>query len=250
MSDLSLVINLGSSSLKAALVDSTGATPWHSSRSVAADESLETVLNSWLAPALEPHRQQVSLIGHRVVHGGERFTAPTRITPEVEATLAELIPLAPLHNPPALKGLAWARHWAPELPQWACFDTAFHSSLPAAAYTYAIPSEFRHKGFRRFGFHGINHQHGSETVAAQWRGQGKDPSQLRLLSAHLGAGASLAAVKGGRCIDTTMGFTPLEGLVMATRSGNVDPGLLLELMREGYSEDQIATILQKERNQA
>ena len=160
--------------------------------------------------------------------------------------MEELIPLAPLHNPPALKGLAWARHWAPELPQWACFDTAFHSSLPAAAYTYAIPSEFRNKGFRRFGFHGINHQHVSETVAAQWRGQGKDPSQLRLISAHLGAGASLAAVRGGRCIDTTMGFTPLEGLVMATRSGNVDPGLLLELMREGYSEDQIATILQKE----
>ena len=204
------------------------------------------LLNSWLAPALEPHRQQVSLIGHRVVHGGERFTAPTRITPVVEATMAELIPLPPLHNPPALKGLAWARHWAPELPQWACFDTAFHSSLPAAAYTYAIPSEFRNKGFRRFGFHGINHQHVSETVAAQCRKQGKNPSQLRLISAHLGAGASLAAVKGGRCIDTTMGFTPLEGLVMATRSGNVDPGLLLELMREGYSEDQMAAILQKE----
>ena len=115
MSDLSLVINLGSSSLKAALVDSTGATPWHGGRSVAAGESLEEVLNSWLAPALEPHRHQVSLIGHRVVHGGERFTAPTLITQEVEATLKELIPLAPLHNPPALKGLAWARHWAPEL---------------------------------------------------------------------------------------------------------------------------------------
>tara|TARA_B100002052_G_scaffold197293_1_gene180008 strand:+ start:335 stop:1099 length:765 start_codon:yes stop_codon:yes gene_type:complete len=142
--------------------------------------------------------------------------------------------------------LAWARQWAPELPQWACFDTAFHSSLPAAAYTYTIPSDFRNKGFRRFGFHGINHQHVSETVAAQWLKQGKDPSQLRLISAHLGAGASLAAVKGGRCIDTTMGYTPLEGLVMATRSGNVDPGLLLELMREGYSEDEMARILQKE----
>ena len=142
--------------------------------------------------------------------------------------------------------MAWARQWAPELPQWACFDTAFHSSLPAAAYTYAIPSDLRNRGFRRFGFHGINHQHVSETVAAQWREQGKDPSQLRLISAHLGAGASLAAVKGGRCIDTTMGYTPLEGLVMATRSGNVDPGLLLELMREGYSEDEIAGILQKE----
>ncbi|CRY90924.1 acetate kinase [Synechococcus sp. WH 8103] len=164
----------------------------------------------------------------------------------MEATLEELIPLAPLHNPPVLKGLSWGRHWAPELQQWACLDTAFHSSLPTAAYTYAIPSEFRNKGFRRFGFHGINHQHVSETVAAQWREQGKDPSQLRLISAHLGAGASLAAVKGGRCIDSTMGFTPLEGLVMATRSGNIDPGLLLELMREGYSEDQMATILQKE----
>ena len=105
MPDLSLVINLGSSSLKAALVDSTGASLWHSGRSLAADESLETVLDCWLTPALEPHRQQVTLIGHRVVHGGERFTAPTRITAEVEATLIELIPLAPLHNPPALKGL-------------------------------------------------------------------------------------------------------------------------------------------------
>ena len=246
MADLALVINLGSSSLKAALVDSTGATPWHSGRSIAADESLEVVLDSWLAPELEPHRPNVAFIGHRIVHGGERFTAPTLITSDVESTLEELIPLAPLHNPPALKGLAWARRWAPQLPQWACFDTAFHSSLPAAAYTYAIPGEFREKGFRRFGFHGINHQHVAETVATRWREQGRDPSTLRLISAHLGAGASLAAIKGGRCIDTTMGFTPLEGLVMATRSGNVDPGMLLELMREGYTEDQMARILQKE----
>ena len=246
MGDLALVINLGSSSLKAALVDSTGASPWHGGRSIAADESLEQVLDAWLAPELEPFKQQVDLIGHRVVHGGERFTAPTQIDAEVEATLTELIPLAPLHNPPALKGLAWARRWAPQLPQWACFDTAFHSSLPAAAYAYAIPGEFRRKGFRRFGFHGINHQHVAETSAEQWRAQGNDPAQLRLISAHLGAGASLAAVKGGRCIDTTMGFTPLEGLVMATRSGNIDPGLLLELMREGYNEDQMAMLLQKE----
>ena len=102
------------------------------------------------------------------------------------------------------------------------------------------------KGFRRFGFHGINHQHVAESVAEQWRRQGRDPGQLRLISAHLGAGASLAAIKGGICIDTTMGFTPLEGLVMATRSGSIDPGLLLELMREGYSADAMADILQKE----
>ena len=246
MGDLCLVINLGSSSLKAALVDSTGAFLWHEGRSLAKDDVLEDVLDSWLTPAVEPHRQRLERIAHRVVHGGERFTAPTLITPEVETRLTELIPLAPLHNPPALKGLAWARQRAPDCPQWACFDTAFHSSLPAAASTYAIPQQLRGKGFRRFGFHGINHQHVAESVAEQWRQQGRDPASLRLISAHLGAGASLAAVKGGICIDTTMGFTPLEGLVMATRSGSIDPGLLLELMREGYSADAMADILQKD----
>ena len=246
MGDLCLVINLGSSSLKAALVDSTGAFVWHEGCSLAKDDVLEDVLDSWLTPAIEPHRQRLERIGHRVVHGGKRFTAPTLITPEVETRLTELIPLAPLHNPPALKGLAWARQRAPDCPQWACFDTAFHSSLPAAASTYAIPQHLRGKGFRRFGFHGINHQHVAESVAEQWRQQGRDPASLRLISAHLGAGASLAAVKGGICIDTTMGFTPLEGLVMATRSGSIDPGLLLELMREGYSADAMADILQKD----
>ena len=167
MTDLCLVINLGSSSLKAALVDSTGAFLWHEGRSLSKDEVLEEVLDSWLLPAIAPHRQRLERIGHRVVHGGERFTAPTLITAEVERGLEQLIPLAPLHNPPALKGLAWARQRAPECPQWACFDTAFHSSLPAAATTYAIPQPFRIKGFRRFGFHGINHQHVAESVAKQ-----------------------------------------------------------------------------------
>ena len=246
MGDLCLVINLGSSSLKAALVDSTGAFVWHEGRSLAKDDVLEDVLDSWLTPAVEPHRQRLERIAHRVVHGGERFTAPTLITPEVEIQLTELIPLAPLHNPPALKGLAWARQRAPDCPQWACFDTAFHSSLPAAASTYAIPQQLRGQGFRRYGFHGINHQHVAESVAERWRLQGRDPASLRLISAHLGAGASLAAIKGGICIDTTMGFTPLEGLVMATRSGSIDPGLLLELMRKGYSADAMADILQKD----
>lgn len=246
MQDLALVINLGSSSLKAALVDSTGASLWHSGRSLQPEESLDGVLSSWLAPELAPYRQDITLVGHRVVHGGEHFTAPTRIDAAVETTLQELVPLAPLHNPPALKGLAWARGWAPDLPQWACFDTAFHSTLPEAASTYALPAELRQRGFRRFGFHGINHQHVAETVAAQWRQQGRDPQKLRLISAHLGAGASLAAIKGGVCIDTTMGYTPLEGLVMASRSGSVDPGLLLELMREGMGEAELANLLQKQ----
>ena len=246
MSELCLVLNLGSSSLKAALVDPTGVCPWQKSRSLQPSDDLEWVLDSWLAPQLKPYRDQIDLIAHRVVHGGEQFTAPTLINLEVEATLQELIPLAPLHNPPALRGLAWSRCWASSLPQWACFDTAFHSSLPASASSYAIPKELRCEGFRRFGFHGINHQHISETVAKQWRDHGKDPSQLRLISAHLGAGASLAAIRGGVCIDTTMGYTPLEGLVMATRSGSVDPGLLLALMRKGYSNDQIASLLQEQ----
>ena len=201
------------------------------------------MLDNWLTPAIEPHRQRLDLIGHRVVHGGEQFTAPTLITPEVESQLKELIPLAPLHNPPALKGLSWARQRAPGCPQWACFDTAFHSSLPAAASTYAIPQPFRARGFRRFGFHGINHQHVAESVGQRWQQQGRDPANLRLISAHLGAGASLAAIKGGVCIDTTMSFTPLEGLVMATRSGSIDPGLLLEMMREGYGADAMAASL-------
>ena len=244
MNNLALVINLGSSSLKAALVDPTGAKVWRGGRALEADETLDAVLASWLAPKLEPYRSAITLVGHRVVHGGERFTSPTLITAEVETALQELVPLAPLHNPPALKGLAWAQRWAPGVPQWACFDTAFHSTLPAAASTYALPLELRERGFRRFGFHGINHQHVAETVAAQWADQGRDPKQLRLISAHLGAGASLAAIQGGVCIDTTMGYTPLEGLVMATRSGSVDPGLLLALMRTGMDEAQLSDLLQ------
>ena len=116
MSNLALVINLGSSSLKAALVDPTGAKVWRGGRTLQADETLDAVLDSWLAPELVPYRQSITLVGHRVVHGGERFTAPTLITAEVETALQDLVPLAPLHNPPALKGLAWARGWAPELP--------------------------------------------------------------------------------------------------------------------------------------
>lgn len=246
MRDSVLVINLGSSSLKAALVDSTGVAIWNGNRKRGPDESVGEVLDQWLAPELEQHRQQILLIGHRVVHGGDRFTAPTLITAELEEELQTLIPLAPLHNPPALAGLAWARRWAPQLPQWACFDTAFHSTLSEAARTYAIPKDLRQQGLRRYGFHGINHQHVAEQVADQWRQQGHDRSQLRLISAHLGAGASLAAVKGCQCIDTTMGFTPLEGLVMETRSGSIDPGLILELVRQGYSEADLSRLLQSE----
>ncbi|MFL0773402.1 MAG: acetate kinase, partial [Prochlorococcus sp.] len=158
MSGLTLVINLGSSSLKAALLDSNGDSIWRGKRNLAAGEELKTGLESWMAPALRPHRNSIARIGHRVVHGGERFMAPTRIDAEVEQALQHLIPLAPLHNPAALIGIHWTRQWAlgltPEPSQWACFDTAFHSTLPEAARTYALAEKLRQKGFRRFGFHG------------------------------------------------------------------------------------------------
>ena len=245
MGDLCLVINLGSSSLKAALVDSTGAFVWHDGRSLSKDDVLETVLDSWLTPAIAPQRQRLERIGHRVVHGGERFTAPTLITAEVERRLTELIPLAPLHNPPALKGLAWARLRAPECPQWACFDTAFHSSLPAAATTYAIPQTFRNQGFRRFGFHGINHQHVAETVAAQWQQQGRDPKNLRRSVRTWGpeppwrrSKAEFASIPPWASPPGGAG----DGHPLRFRRSR----LVLALMRQGYDADSLDDILQKE----
>ena len=256
MADLTLVINLGSSSLKAALYgpgdvpgpESLGPTRlWQDGCNLPSrSNGLDTTLDQWLAPALAQHRPQIARIGHRVVHGGEHFTAPTRITTTVEADLKAVSSLAPLHNPPALRGIAWGRQWAPGAAQWACFDTAFHHTLPKAARTYALPQALRDQGLRRFGFHGLNHQHVSTVVSRQWQKQGRHPQTLRLISAHLGAGASLAAVKGGVCIDTTMGYTPLEGLVMATRSGSVDPGVLLELMRQGLSHADLSEHLERQ----
>jgi acetate kinase len=152
--------------------------------------------------------------------------------------LTALSALAPLHNPPALEAIQWLGQQRPQLPQWACFDTAFHATLPPEASTYALPGAWRSEGRRRYGFHGLNHQHVSEVALQHWQAAGHN-GQPRLISAHLGAGCSLAAVREGRSIDTTMGFTPLEGLVMASRSGSVDPGLLLHLLHNGMSLEQL-----------
>ena len=187
----------------------------------------------------------LALVAHRVVHGGESFTAPTLLEePQLEA-LAALSPLAPLHNPPALALIHWARaHW-PAVPQWACFDTAFHATLPPEARTYAIPPSWRRQGLRRFGFHGLNHQHVAEEVARRFGPTGA-AGPLRLISCHLGGGCSLCAIRGGRSIATTMGFTPLEGLVMASRSGSLDPGLLLHQLRRGLEAEELERGLQQE----
>ena len=224
-----LVLNVGSSSLKAAVLTATAAGACEHWRAEADREgSLTDQLNQWLAPLLQPWQPRLQAAGHRVVHGGEQFTAATRLTASVLDQLDAVSALAPLHNPPALAAIRWLQAWQPQLPQWACFDTAFHASLPPEASTYAIPTTWRQLGCRRYGFHGLNHQHVAEAVPCQ-----------RLISAHLGAGCSLAAIRDGRSIDTTMGFTPLEGLVMASRSGSVDPGLLLHLQRQGLSLDEL-----------
>jgi acetate kinase len=186
-----------------------------------------------------------ALVAHRVVHGGERFTAPTRLDPAVLEALEALTPLAPLHNGPALALVRWARQRWPERPHWACFDTAFHADLPPEARTYAIPAAWRRQGLRRYGFHGLNHQHVAETVTERF-GRHGPAGALRLISCHLGGGCSLCAIRDGRSVATTMGFTPLEGLVMASRSGSVDPGLLLHQLRRGLGLAELERALQRE----
>lgn len=167
----------------------------------------------------------VNAVGHRIVHGGARFLGPVRIDGEVRNELDALCDLAPLHQPKSLAALDVVADAYPDADAVACFDTAFHATLPPAARTYALPAQWRHRfGLRRYGFHGLSHAYVVRRVAEL---VGTMPK--RLISCHLGAGASLAAVLDGRCVDTTMGFTPIEGLVMATRSGSVDPGMLLWL---------------------
>jgi acetate kinase len=184
-------------------------------------------------------------VGLRVVHGGTRFTEPVVVDDAVEAALRDLTDLAPLHQPKSLAALEAVRPLAAGKPIVACFDTAFHASLPDAAATYAIPSAWRERwGVRRYGFHGLSHAYASRRAAEL---AGGDPQRLRVVTCHLGAGASLAAVVGGRSVDTTMGFTPLEGLVMATRSGTVDPGLVLWLQTHGgLSADEVTEALDRQ----
>ncbi len=163
------------------------------------------------------------------MHGGARFTGAVVVDDGVREALAELVDLAPLHQPPALHALDIARGELAGATHIACFDTAFHAGMPDEAATYAVPADWRERlGVRRYGFHGLSHAYASRRAATLVGGAVDD---MRIVSCHLGAGASLCAVRGGRSIDTTMGFTPLEGIVMATRSGSVDPGLVLWLIR-------------------
>ncbi len=236
-----LVVNSGSSSLKLRLLDTKDR--------VLASRDLE------VSPAGAPGDDELArfvsvagsldAVGHRVVHGGTFFSGPVLLDAAVFARLESLVDLAPLHQPAALAAARRVERLLPGVPAVACFDTAFHASLPAAAAVYALPRDLRRRfGLRRFGFHGLSHSYASRRCAEILE---RPLDRLRIVTCHLGAGASLAAVAAGRSVDTTMGFTPLEGLVMATRSGSVDPGLLLWLVdRAGITASELAESLERD----
>ena len=216
-----LVVNAGSSSLKMSVLN--GATLEKATTLPFDGDRVDTgPIGRFIAEA-----GAVDAVGHRVVHGGTDFLGPTPVDAQVRRRLEALTDLAPLHQPKSLAGLDVVSRLLPDSPAVACFDTAFHATIPAAAATYALPMEWRRRWpLRRFGFHGLSHAYIARRTPHLL---GTPTGGLRIVSCHLGAGASIAAIKDGSSVDTTMGFTPLEGLVMATRSGSIDPGLVLWL---------------------
>ncbi|MCC3294626.1 acetate kinase [Arthrobacter sp. zg-Y411] len=245
---LVLVINSGSSSLKyqvreteteelltKGIIDRIGdVVPDHA----AALEELAGRLRE------ELDGRSIDAVGHRVVHGGERFSEPVLINNEIVRSIERLSPLAPLHNPASAMGIRAVHDKWPKIPQVAVFDTAFHRTLPERAWHYALPNTlYRRYGIRRYGFHGTSYGYVAPTAA---RFLGIDPARFNAVIAHLGNGASVAAIRNGKSIDTSMGFTPLEGLVMGTRSGDVDPSILIFLARQGYDADTLDDLLNRE----
>ncbi len=267
-----LVINCGSSSLKYQLIDMNGEVVLtkglverigiEGSRikhettgkdKVVIEEpmkdhkrALELVLNAVLHKDYGAIKSldEIGAVGHRVVHGGEDFSASTIITGSVMEALERNVELAPLHNPPNIIGIEACKELMPETPMVAVFDTAFHQTIPAENFIYAIPYEYYEKyKIRRYGFHGTSHKYVSQRAADIL---GKDIKDLNIVTAHLGNGSSVTAVQGGKSIDTSMGFTPLEGLAMGTRSGDIDPAIIPFIMdKEGMSFDQVNDMLNK-----
>jgi acetate kinase len=231
-----LALNCGSSSVKSALIDATTGQCLYQTRVESIDwghAQLQGVQDA-VAHLLSEYGREASppeAVAHRVVHGGEKFHDATPLDDAVLDELERLSVLAPLHNPPALAAIRQARQSLPDVPHVAVFDTAFHSTLPEHAREYALAKDVRERlGIRRFGFHGINHAHVASSVAAYLKDEQRT---LRIVCCHLGNGASVTAIEGGRSVDTSMGMTPLEGLVMGTRAGDLDPGVLLQLCRSG-----------------
>lgn len=242
-----LALNCGSSSVKSALVDVATGRRLHEVHVDKIDwgqEQLQGVQDA-VAHVLSEYERMASApqaVVHRVVHGGERFHTAMLLDDAVLNEIDRLSVLAPLHNPPAVAAIREARQALPDVPHVVVFDTAFHATLPEHAREYAIARDVRERfGIRRFGFHGINHAHVASTVAAYLKND-----RLRIVCCHLGNGASVTAIENGRSVDTSMGMTPLEGLVMGTRAGDVDPGVLLQLFRSGeFSADQLDELLNK-----
>jgi acetate kinase len=239
MTEKILVVNAGSSSLKLRVLGAAdavaGAADLPAPRGVTDARKLEDAIRGLGV---------VDAVGHRIVHGGTAFLGPVRIDAGVVRRLEVITDLAPLHQPKSLAALAAVTAVLPDIPAVACFDTAFHATLPPAAFTYALPPEWRKRWeLRKYGFHGLSHAYASRRAAEVL---GRTPQGLRIVTCHLGAGASLAAVLDGRSVDTTMGFTPLDGLVMATRSGSVDPGLVLWLAEHvGMPPAELAATLER-----
>ncbi len=260
-----LVVNVGSTSVKynlyemdtearlavgrAERIGTADAVHVHDEGSVTIDGSIVGALRAILEHLTRPggplpDPSSLGAVGHRVVHGGERLIASTRIDDKVEQVIDECSVFAPLHNPANLAGIRAARAVFPSVPHVAVFDTAFHAGLPPHAYTYAVPHQlYLEKGVRRYGFHGPSHQFMALSAAESLR---TDLSRLRLITCHLGGGASVAAIDGGVSVETSMGMTPLEGLVMGTRSGDLDPAIPLQLARDGMSFDRIDQLLNRE----
>ena len=241
-----LVVNAGSSSLKYALVDPESGTHLLSGiiERIGLDVPDHATAFRMVSQALsEAEGMTPEAVGHRVVHGGEQFSAPALITADVMSAIEENTPLAPLHNPPALVGIRAAMAEFPDVPQVAVFDTAFHSTIPPVGSTYAIGREVaRENRLRRYGFHGTSHQYVSVRAADFLN---RPLAELRIITLHLGNGASACAIDAGRSVDTSMGVTPLEGLVMGSRSGDLDPAIPVILGRLGWTADEIDSFLNK-----
>ncbi|WP_024614620.1 acetate kinase [Clostridium sp. Ade.TY] len=267
-----LVINCGSSSLKYQLIDMTneGAIAQGLVERIGIDGSILTQKVEGrdkyiIEQEMKDHKDAIKLVlealvdekngviksmdeiaavGHRVVHGGEKYSKSVLVDEEVMKCLEDCVKLAPLHNPPNIIGIEACKALMPKTPMAVVFDTAFHQTMPEEAYVYAIPYEYyENNGVRRYGFHGTSHKYVSQKVA---EAMGKDIKDLKIITCHLGNGASVTAVKDGKSIDTSMGFTPLDGIVMGTRSGSIDPSIETFLMSElGYSGEEINDILNK-----
>ena len=269
MTDAIVALNAGSSSVKFALfevggagqlevavrgqIEGVGATPHFTARNAAGSELPQDglpqdgdhdALLGWLLQWVQAHlgADTLAAVGHRVVHGGRDFIDPVRLTADTVAALDALTPLAPLHQPHSLAPVRAIMALAPDLPQVACFDTAFHHSMPAVATRFALPREYGDEGVRRYGFHGLSYEY----IARRLHETAPDLASSRVVVAHLGNGASLCAMRNGRSIDTTMGFTALDGLVMGTRCGTLDPGVVLYMLQQkGLSAADVEQVLYK-----